>query len=390
MFNKYFGLKKISIGKNKNVFVEEKSINDYRNLIFSIQNIPSKNSAEPVDLGQKFKNLVSIVLVTYNSEIWLDSLIKSINESEYFIKEVVIVDNGSRDQTIEIIREEIPNAKLIVNENGRSLASAINLGIHHSSAKFLFIINPDVTFSKKSLLYLLKKAATDKGARIVSPKLMLMDNPQFINGVGNFVGPFYWGYDCGLGHLDVGQFDEIKTLRSGCFAAIMVPREIIDSVGLVDEAYELYYEDVDWCLRARDLGHELFFEPNAIVYHAYIGHQAAKNIITPNKLLNVTYGRLRLIKKMGDKQTFIRFLVSYFIFDLLYCGYSLVVFRFKNIKSIIKGWKKFLSEYKEIFSNPKINNKENLFGKHEKRFFPRVKNGLPVLTSAMIKEGKYQ
>ena len=328
-------------------------------------------------------------MVTFNSEIWLDSLIMSIKECEILIKEVIVVDNGSTDRSVKTIRERLPKAKVIMNENNNSLSNGINLGIQQATAEFLFLINPDVKFSFLSLFYLLKKASSENKKKIVSPKLMLMDNPQFINGVGNFVGPFFWGYDCGLGHLDVGQFDDIKTLYSSCFAAILIPKETLELVGLLDDAYTMYYEDVDWCLRARTMGFELFFEPKAIIYHAYVGHQTAKKQISFHKLQNVTYGRLRLIKKLATRNTYICFVLSYLLFDLIYCGYSIVLFRFENIKAIVDGWIKFLSEYKSINQVDFIAKIEMDFGKHQRRFFPRVKNGIPVIAKTMIKGGKY-
>ncbi len=387
MINKYFGLSKVKLGRNANVFVDKRSKAFLERFIQHIQKKESDNH-HPSLLFDKYPQSVAVILVTYDSEPWLAGLIKNILDAEALIKEVIVVDNGSTDNSIGILRDKLPQATVLINENNHSLASGINLGVRQATADFLLIINPDIEFSVDSILYLLKKASAGDGNRIAVPKLYLMENPQFLNGVGNFVGPFFWGYDCGLGHLDVGQFDDIETLPSACFAAVLIPKKVIDAVGLLDEGYGMYYEDVDWCKRATLKNIAIRFAPKASVFHAYGGHQDAKKIISTRKLENVTYGRLRLIKKLAAPAEFFPLLLSYLLFDLIYSLYSLLLFRFKNIAVIIRGWKKFISEYKTIKN---INmDKKNLFGRHQKKFFPRIKNGLPVIIKGMIKKGEYR
>lgn len=389
MGNKFFGLKEMKIGENAAVFVDKESeafLPDYLTLIQ--KNNPNKIFNKKV-LVEKYRDKISLVLVTYNSQVWIDPLVNNIQDAADVIREIIVVDNGSTDDSIQSVQEKLPQAKVFLNNENQSLANGLNLGIQHANAEYLFIINPDITFSVDALLYLLEKESKVENKGIVAPKLLLMDNPQFLNGVGNFAGPFYWGYDCGLGHLDVGQFDDVETLFSACFAAVLIPRTLLETVGLIDEAYMMYYEDVDWCLRLRAKGFKIYLEPKAHVYHAYVGHQASKKTISSHKLKAVTYGRLRLIKKMALPENYIFLLLSYILYDVIYTSYSLIRFRFKNIAAIVGGWKKFLSENKTIQKPDSDTPINNLFGTPQQKFFPRIKNGSPVVTKKMIKRGKY-
>ena len=174
---------------------------------------------------------------------------------------------------------------------------------------------------------------------------------------------------------------------------------IFEQVGLLDDGYVMYYEDVDWSLRLRMAGYSIFFEPNSVVYHAFSGHQEKTEGISAKKIEFVTYGRLRLIKKFLSGYNYLSFFLSYLLYDLIYCIYSIFCRRAENISAIFHGWQRYFFEPK---SNLNINphNYDLLPTKKKKAanpievkneiFFPRMKNGKPLLTKNMFREGKYQ
>ena len=158
---------------------------------------------------------------------------------------------GQKIAAYEGISHSNNTIKIIENKESKSFAAAVNQGCKLASGELFLIINPDVYIPKSSLWSLINFYQNNSDAAAIVPKLMLMKTPGFINGIGNVVPPFRWGYDLGLGHLDVGQFDHIKEVPSACFATVLIPREKWDTVGELDEEYPMYYEDSDWSYRAR-------------------------------------------------------------------------------------------------------------------------------------------
>ena len=156
------------------------------------------------------KQLVSVVLVTYNSEYWLPGLISDLKNVQEYLKEILVVDNGSSDASLSIIEADLPDAIVIRNDERSSFSTGVNLGMQQAIVEFVYIINPDIRFSRKSFECLLRKAIDVCEKGIVSPKIRLLTNPHFLNGVGNKVGHFFWGYDNGLGYPVFGQFDSVE------------------------------------------------------------------------------------------------------------------------------------------------------------------------------------
>jgi hypothetical protein len=127
------------------------------------------------------------------------------------------------------------------------------------------------------------------------------------------VEPFSWGTDNAIGHLDLAQFDRITSVPSACFAAALITRAAWNAVGPVDEGFPMYYEDVEWCYRARRLGFVIGLAPDAIVYHAFGSRLATGDEpgLTPRKLAHVVYGRLRLVLRTFDGPARSRYLSGY-------------------------------------------------------------------------------
>lgn len=237
---------------------------------------------------------VSVVLVTYNSEDWIDACLASLRAQTHAALEVVVVDNGSPADPVEAVRRAHPAAQYLRQPAGRSFASALNAGAAVAKGEFLFLLNPDVALEPDAVAQLVARA---QGPRVgaVAAKLRFHWAPAFLNGLGNRVEGQSWGTDNAIGHLDLGQFDDRATVPSACFAAALISREAWRSVGPVDEGFPMYYEDVAWCYRARRLGWDIAAAPDAIVYHAFGSRLATADEpgLSPRKLAHVVYGRQR-------------------------------------------------------------------------------------------------
>lgn len=311
---------------------------------------------------------ISLIVVTFNSEIWFENLKKMIINLSPWLHETIVVDNGSIDGSLDGFREFGDLLQIIQNEESKSFAAAVNQGVKLASGELFLIINPDVYIPKSSFWSLINFYKNNSDAAAIVPKLMLMKTPGFVNGIGNIVPAFRWGYDLGLGHLDVGQFDQIKEVPSACFATVLIPREKWNKVGELDEEFPMYYEDSDWSYRARGLGYKIFVDTSCCVYHAYSGNIDRNATISKKKLFNVTYGKLRFTWKNIDKPKCYYFYLSYVLFDFLFIIYTLVINKFNlgEIKPVVSGWIKFLNK----------KNLSNYFTTRSGEIFIRPKNGL--------------
>ncbi len=326
------------------------------------------------------RRLVSIVIVSYNSQEWLPACLDSLQNQSYRPLEVIVVDNGSTDGSGDWLKHQVTAARTnpderspitvertlsveptlsvkrtlsvraICLDSAVSLAAAINLGVRQARGDFYFILNPDTRLDAQSVAALVE-ALEEPGrppTAAAAARLKLMWTPGFLNGLGNYVGAISWGIDIGLGHLDLGQFDRWRYLPSACFAAAMIPASAWKAVGPLDENLPMYYEDSEWCYRARLLGWQIAAVPQSVVYHALGGRNPAKQDHNPAKQQRVVYGRLHFCTRLLGMASWLRFMAGYLAED--FTRWTLAVLRRQaDLRhSICEAWRRYLKAYPRL------------------------------------------
>jgi GT2 family glycosyltransferase len=237
---------------------------------------------------------VSIVIVNWNSGHLLRRCVESIMREPPDARfEVLVVDNASSDGSVDWIREPAPAGgtplpvRLIENRINAGFAKACNQAIFASRSPFVFLLNPDTEVSPGAIDVLVECLRSDRRIGACAPKLLNLDGTVQANVWSPSVPyPLSIALDgLGLyrllprklrGRLLLGRHwdhSERRRVRSFRGAAIMCRREMIDQVGGLDERFELYGEDAEWCRRIDRAGWWLVFEPAARVTH--IGGQCA-------------------------------------------------------------------------------------------------------------------
>ena len=335
--------------------------------------------------------LVSVIIVSYNSQSWLEECLDSLAKQSYQPLEIILVDNHSNDNTVAWITANHPEIQLIRLSITVSLAQAINAGAEAALGTYFLILNPDVRLELNSVAELVQAAQSEPNAATLAAKLKLYWTPGFLNGMGNLVGAFGFGWDIGLGHLDLGQFDGLSELPSACFAAALIPRSAWQIVGPLDPEFPLYYEDSEWCYRARLLGLKIYAAPNAVVYHAF-GSRTPDNPapgISAIRLHRVVYGRLRFANKLLSDPYRRRFTRRYRAEDFLRLLIAFVRLRSSQVSPIWEGWKNFrqASDLPKLHANLQRQRKiddETLFELQKAFPSPLIWRGSPVLTWDII------
>jgi len=183
-----------------------------------------------------------------------------------------VVDNGSTDDSVEQISAAFPQVPLIRSTWNRGFAGGMNLGIKYAAAygaDYILLLNSDVTFDPDMLPILVEDAEAHEAKALVSPKIYR-----------DHSSPIFWIYGfrltrsgfavLGESSQDRGQFD--TTAIDGVYGcALLIPRKIISEVGLLDERFFFFAEDVDYCMRVRQAGYSVRIAPRAHLRHAIHG-----------------------------------------------------------------------------------------------------------------------
>jgi GT2 family glycosyltransferase len=212
---------------------------------------------------------------------------------------IVVVDSASSDGTASIVRTFLPSATIIESTRNLGYAGGNNLGIRHAwaqGADAFLLLNNDLRLAPDCVEKLVNALTADPLRAAVGPMVYTWDNWLTISSAG---GRIRWSKadaeNVGIGEDDYRQFGarEVDFLN-GC--ALLVSRDAIERTGLLDEAYFMYWEETDWCMRMQGAGLKLWFEPTARVQH--------KATINPGRLSTATYyymarNRIRFFARYG-------------------------------------------------------------------------------------------
>lgn len=223
---------------------------------------------------------VSVIIVTYNSRSIVEPCLESLKKQSLFARtEVIVVDNASSDGTSEMIRERFPWVDVYTSGHNAGFSVAVNLGIQKAEGRYLLILNPDTVVREHSIetLYDFMERTPDAG--IVGPKLVFHDgNLQYscrrfytwkvLLLRRTVLGKIFRKSTAISGHL-MQDFDHKTTEKVDWVlgACMLVRRKAVQSVGLMDERFFLYFEDVDWCYRMKQKQWDVYYQPEAVVVH---------------------------------------------------------------------------------------------------------------------------
>jgi hypothetical protein len=292
--------------------------------------------------------LVSIIVVNKDGSEHLSALLPSLVNQDYANIELIMVDNASSDDSVELTRRFFPDAKIVELDENIGFSAGNNVGIAEAAGEYVLLLNNDTELADDCLSRLVEKAAGREDLAAVVPKMFLWRLPRFLNGIGNSVRNQGWGGDNFIGYLDIGQFDGIEEVFSACFGAVMISRAALDRVGLLDPKYMFYYEDADWSYRARLLGYKIGVAPAAAVYHKF---SASMNTLEPNfKWRLVISNRLRFITKNLGKGAWLNFMRNYAKEDLRSFLRSVKHRDWPMAKTYLSAWVRFLAGMPGILS----------------------------------------
>ncbi len=214
--------------------------------------------------------LVSIIIVLYNSAEHIGPCLKSLSSLEYAPLELVMVDNGSDDDSVRLAREGASEAGLrsvvSVLRRNRGFAAAINHGFSLSRGEAILLLNPDTEVYPDAVSALVE-AMRDPTVGVAGCKIYDPDG-KTVQHAGGYVRDNGLTMHYGVGQPDSGQFDEMKDVAYVTGAALAVRRDVFLRAGKLDPGYyPAYFEETDLCLRVRRMGYRVAYVPGAKVVH---------------------------------------------------------------------------------------------------------------------------
>lgn len=219
------------------------------------------------------ETLVSVVIVNWNGERFLKGCLTSVFSDGFKPIEVIFVDNGSTDSSVEFVRKNYPEVKIIENTENLGFARANNQGIRLASGKYILTLNND-TVLRKGFFSELVGAAEGSGseAGMWAVKILSFDDKDVIDSVGGLL-IYPDGLARGRGRLEIddGQYDRFEEVFIPSACAGLYRRSMLEEVGLFDEDFFAYCEDTDLGVRARLAGWKALSVPGAALYHYYSG-----------------------------------------------------------------------------------------------------------------------
>jgi GT2 family glycosyltransferase len=218
-----------------------------------------------------------VIILAYNGEKYLEDCLGSLKNQSYSNYEVIVVDNFSYDGTVNLIKRDFPWVKVIENKMNLGFAKGNNIGIKYAlenNAEYIILLNQDTVVQENFIeegIELLKNPKIG----IISPKIKFYNsNKIWFAGCKIVRGRYLISipiikltYNIGKFQEDNGQFDKIKESDCATGCAIFIKKETIEKIGLLDESFFLYSEDIDWSIRCRNAGYKIYFTPKTIVFH---------------------------------------------------------------------------------------------------------------------------
>jgi len=210
---------------------------------------------------------ISIVIPNWNGRRWLPECLRALADQRLAPSEVLVVDNGSRDGSVDYLRSEHPEVRVLALARNTGFAHAANLGVAEARTELVALINTDVVLSADWLLRLAGALLADARAAAVACKMLSLDDPARVYDAGDLLRRDGACEQRGRFMRDDGRWDAPGEVFGACAGAALYRRSAVLAVGGFDERYFAYLEDIDLALALRLAGWTCRYEP-AVALHA--------------------------------------------------------------------------------------------------------------------------
>jgi GT2 family glycosyltransferase len=211
--------------------------------------------------------LASVVIPNWNGAHHLPVCLDALRGQTHPCVETILVDNGSTDGSQALVAREYPEVRLLALDRNLGLTGGNNAGFGSARGEVLISLNNDTEAEPHFVEVLARSLLEHPEAGIVASKMLLFDRRDTIHSAGDGYGADGIPFNRGVWQKDAGQLDQSGWIFGGCGGAVAYRRAMLDQVGLFDESFFMYCEDVDLNWRAQLAGWRCWYTPEAVVYH---------------------------------------------------------------------------------------------------------------------------
>lgn len=278
--------------------------------------------------------LTSIITVNYNQPEVTIALLNSITKNHVGTPvEVILIDNGCLENHHQAFLKAFPDLIYIRSDKNLGFAGGNNLGIKIAKGDFLLLLNNDTEITANLITELSSELESNDEIGLISPLLLYFDSPDTIQYAGFSEMNYVTGRNRAISFMDMntGQYNHISKETGYCHgAAMMCRREDLLSVGLMEEQFFLYYEELDWCEKFKRIGKKMWFTGRTKVYHKEsmsVGKESAV------KTYFMTRNRMLFIRRNTSQINSLVFSIYYIVFA---CPKQLFIYMKKGRKDLMK------------------------------------------------------
>jgi GT2 family glycosyltransferase len=248
----------------------------------------------------------SIIVINYNGYKWLEKFMPYLLKTNYPSFEIIVVENGSTDKSLELLRSFDQNIiRIIELKENFGFAEGCNKGIRVSHGEILAFLNNDVQVDRNWLRAAVDVLVSDSTVGAVQSKMMSFYDKEKIDCVGMSIDKYGIVFPIGHNEKDEGQYDNLAEIGGFCGGAMVTWKELLIEVGLFDSSLFLYYEDVDLSWRLKLMGYRILPAHRSIVYH--VGSATSKK--TPSSIIvfNLTRNHIVTWLKNSSRRSIIMY-----------------------------------------------------------------------------------
>ncbi len=301
--------------------------------------------------------LFSVVILNWNGEKLLRQFLPAvIRNTDPERAEIIVVDNGSTDRSLQVMREEFPAVRVIAFEKNYGFAAGYNKAVALLDSVYVVLLNSDVEVTPAWLTPVRELFEKEPDVAAVQPKIRAWkekDKFEYAGACGGYIDrygfPFCRGRILNTTEVDAGQYEDVAEVFWCSGAALCVKRKVYLDCGGLDEHFFAHMEEIDFCWRMRNQGHILKVQPASVVYH--LGG-ASLPMNHPRKLFLNYRNNLLMLYKNLDRQVWRKLFLVRFLMDSAAFLIFLLRGQLANARSVFRAYRAFFYLRKEYHPSP--------------------------------------
>ncbi len=277
---------------------------------------------------------VSVVILNWNGKEFLDGCLSTLRELRYKPLEVILVDNNSSDGSADYIAKKFPWVKLIRNTYNSGFAEGNNIGYKNSTGKYILFLNNDTKVTADFLTVLVKELESDRSIGCIQPQMRIMNSPDLQDEAGGYLTQggflYHYGYRKKYSRPVYKCKREVFSVKGAC---MLIPRRILEEVGLFDPDFFIFFEETDLCYRIWLAGYKVIYDPKSYIFHFVGGDTVSKYSYERRIYLTFKNMTCSYLKNFGLKNFFSVYPLFLGIQSLL-AIYYLITFKWYLLRAI--------------------------------------------------------